>query len=203
MARYERKDHYYQQAKREGRASRAAFKLDELQARYRLVRRGERVVDLGCAPGGWLQPLAEWVGPTGRVIGVDQRPVTIPLPAQVITLVADIGALAKDPTPILLRTGGLVALVLSDIAPNTSGTRFHDQVRSLNLARASWACAAQLLAPGGHFVVKIFEGPDVAEFRRALRTHFTKVVTVDPQATRKGSFERYFVCLQKVDANAP
>lgn len=197
MARYERKDHYYQLAKASGRASRASFKLEELQQRYRLVRPGDRVVDLGCAPGGWLQPLANWVGPAGRVLGIDLEPITIPLPDQVRCLQGDIADLVTQIEPLQAALGGPAQLVLSDMAPHTTGTRFQDQVRSAALVEFAWDLAQVLLQRGGHFVAKYFEGPDMVPLRRRLQTAFTKVATFSPQATRKGSFEKYVVCLQR------
>lgn len=197
MARYERKDHYYQLAKASGRASRASFKLEELQQRYRLVRPGDRVVDLGCAPGGWLQVLADWVGPTGRVLGIDLEPIRIPLPDQVRCLQGDIADFVTNIGPLQTTLGGPAQLVLSDMAPHTSGTRFQDQARSAALVELAWELAQVLLQRGGHLVAKYFEGPDVAILRRTLQAEFTKVATFSPQATRKGSFEKYLVCLQR------
>lgn len=193
MPRYERKDHYYQRAKREGHASRAVFKLEEMQRRFRLIGPGDRVADLGCAPGGWLQPLAQWVGPTGRVVGIDIAPMTIPLAPQVTCLQQDIATV--HPAQLIGILGGPAQVVVSDMAPHTSGTRFVDQLRSVTLARLAWGCAAKILAPGGHFVVKVFEGPEVADFRKTLQSHFAQIRTIDPEASRQGSFERYFVCL--------
>lgn len=195
MPQYDRKDHFYKQAKARGKASRAAFKIEELQQRFRLVKAGDRVVDLGCAPGGWLQPLAEWVGPNGKVVGVDLEKIRIALPPQVVCLQQDIAALVDDPSTLTSIVGGAANAVVSDMAPHTSGTRFLDQARAIALARLAWDCARGVLGPGGHFVVKLFEGPEVADFRRELLQHFAQVKTTNPEATRKGSFERYFVCL--------
>ena len=197
MAQYDRKDHYYKLAKQQGLASRAAFKLSELHKKFQLVRKGDRVLDLGCAPGGWLQPLADWVGPSGRVVGVDLRPVEIALPSYVTAIEHDIEALIETPETLLELLGRPADAIFSDIAPNTTGTKFQDQMRSLRLVQMTWECAQAVLKPGGHFIAKIFEGPDVAEFRKELRESFEKVSTVDPKATRKGSLERYFVCLRK------
>ncbi len=197
MAQYDRKDHFYKKAKARGLASRAAFKIDELQRRFRLIRPGDKVVDLGCAPGGWLQPLATWVGPQGQVVGLDTERIKIPLPAQVLCVQADIQDIVDHPETLTEHLGNTADAVFSDMAPHTSGTRFLDQARSVELARLAWNCAATILKAGGHFVVKIFEGPEVADFRKQLQQHFEQVKTIDPEATRKGSFERYFVCLNR------
>ena len=197
MARYEQKDHYYQKAKAQGRASRAVFKLEEFQERFGLFRQGDRVLDLGCAPGGWLQLVAEWVGGGGKVVGIDLQAIRVKLPPHVICLQGDIEDFIEQPEHLREKLGGLAQVVLSDMAPHTSGTRFVDQARLMALVDMAWTCAESLLAPGGHFVVKIFDGPDVPEFRRLLQSAFDKIISVSPKASRKGSIERYFVALQR------
>lgn len=196
MAQYDRKDHYYRKAKAAGLASRAAFKLEEIQQRFRIVRPGHRVVDLGCAPGGWLQPLAKWVGPGGRVVGIDLLPVSVALPEHVLTVQADLERIPPEEIHALLA--GPADVVVSDMAPNTSGTRFQDQARSAGLAALALDVALGILRPGGHFVAKIFDGPDLPALRKQLATHFQKVHILTPAATRKGSIERYLVGIGKI-----
>ena len=195
MPQYERKDHFYKKAKAHGKASRAAYKIEEIQRRFRIIQSGDRVADLGCAPGGWLQPMAAWVGPTGKVVGIDLEKIRIPLPAHVVCVQMDISQCIENPTALTTFLGGSAHAVVSDMAPHTSGTRFLDQIRAVELAKTAWECAQMILLPGGHFVVKIFEGPEVSDFRKVLQHHFEQVKTIDPEASRKGSLERYFVCL--------
>lgn len=197
MPQYDRKDHYHQKAKSQGFASRAVFKFEQLQQRFRLVRPGDRVIDLGCAPGGWLQILATLVGPQGRVLGIDLEPITIPVPSWVTTLQADMHEIAREPASIKDLLQGAVDLVVSDLAPHTSGVRFRDAARSAELATAAWACARVLLRPGGHFVVKIFESPDAIALRRTLAPAFARLEIVTPAATREGSKEKYLVAMNR------
>lgn len=186
MARYERKDHYYQKAKAEGRASRAGYKIEEIQAKFALIHPGDTVVDLGCAPGGWLQVLAQMVGPAGHVIGIDRMPVTIPLPSNVQVMEADLTTSAAYPAHN-------VDVVVSDMAPHTTGVKFRDGSRSFELAEIAWDYAQHVLKPGGHFVTKIFDGPDVATLRHRLHAAFERVGTFTPRASRDGSRELYLV----------
>lgn len=191
---YDRKDHYYKKAKKEGKASRAVYKLAELQKRFRLVRAGDAVIDLGCAPGGWLQELSPMVGPKGRVIGIDLLPLKIQVPKNAHFLLGNIEdetALAK----IEELAGGPADVIVSDMAPNLSGIAFADAYRSYELCKRALEVCTRLLKAGGHFVAKIFPGDELAGFIEELRTHFDKVQTVIPDATRKTSSERYLVGL--------
>lgn len=190
---YERKDHYYRRAKKEGKASRAVYKLTELNERFRILRAGQRIVDLGCAPGGWIQEAARLVGPSGRVVGIDLVPLAIPLPAQVVTMTGnmeDDSVLATIKEHLAAPADG----VLSDMAPHTSGVPFADAYRSYTLAMRAFIACGSLLRVGGFFVVKIFPGSELKEYDRELRQHFQKVATVRPAATRKTSTEIYLVC---------
>lgn len=193
MPTYERKDHFYQRAKAEGLRSRAAYKLEELDRRHRLLKRGARVLDLGCAPGGWAQVAARAVGARGRVVGIDRLPVPPLGLAQVCLLEGDLQApdsLARLETAL----GGKADLVLSDMAPDTSGVGFQDHVRSVELVRLALATARRLLRPGGALLTKVFEGPDLQGLVAELRTAFGQVRRIRPEATRKGSRELYLLC---------
>lgn len=195
MPQYDRKDHFYRQAKAAGLASRATFKLDELSRKFHLLRPGMRVLDLGCAPGGWLQTIAKGVGPSGRVVGVDLEAITIKLPPTVTTIQSDIESLAESPLSLLEALGGLADLVLSDLAPHTTGVKFSDAYRSYELALGAWTIAQALLQPGGNFAVKVFEGPDIGQLRKALTVAFQRVTIHIPAATRTGSREQYLIGL--------
>jgi len=189
---YDRKDHFYRRAKREGKASRAVYKLAELQRRFKLVKRGDAVVDLGCAPGGWLQELSPMVGGDGRVVGIDILPLTMGLPENCTFIEGDIndeGRLAEIEG--LVR--GKVDAIVSDMSPNLSGIAFADAYHSYELAMRALEVADRMLKHGGNFVVKIFPGEEFAGFMRELKSKFGKVNTVVPEATRKTSSERYLV----------
>lgn len=194
MAHYERKDRLHQRAKDEGLRSRAAYKLDELQKEWKLLRSGQRVFDLGCWPGGWLEVAARLVGPSGRVVGVDLAAVEPPIPAaQVVSLVGDL----EDPEIAAKLCAALGAeradVVLSDAAPKLTGVRERDRANEERLLEAVEALLPQLLAKGGAFVVKILEGPEAQVIDKRIRQAFEQAKTVKLDATRKGSSERYLV----------
>lgn len=193
MGAYERKDAYYSKAKELGFRSRAAFKLEQLQKRYRLLRHGDKVVDLGAWPGGWLQVAARVVGPRGVVVGVDREPVPpIPGAPQVQILCADVyesNLVARVHTALR----GPADVVLSDLAPKLSGIRERDRAQASALVERALDLAAAWLRPGGTLVVKVFMGEELPTLRAKLRRQFRSVVTTRPEATRKGSAEMYAI----------
>ena len=192
MSAYKRKDGFYKQAKAAGYRSRAAYKLIELDKRFRLLARGARVVDLGCAPGGWLQVAAARVGPKGRVVGIDRLEVEALDLKIVVVLSGDI----TDPearAEIRDALGGPADLVLSDMAPDTSGVGSADHARSVELVELAFETATTLLTPKGAFCAKVFEGPDLNELAAKIKARFGKLKRVKPEATRKGSRELYLV----------
>lgn len=193
MARYDRKDHFHQRAKAEGYRSRAAYKLQELQKAGKILRRGQRVVDLGCWPGGWLQVTAELVGTSGRVVGVDLAETE---PLENGNTVALVGDFAQIPVQaeLLSELGGSPAdVVLSDAAPKITGIRDRDRAMEEELLLAVESCLPALLRPGGALLVKILEGPEAQVIDKRLRRRFESARTVKPKATRKGSTERYLL----------
>ena len=157
------------------------------------MRRGQRVLDLGCWPGGWLQVAAQVVGPQGRVVGVDTTPLEEPLPErQVSTVEADLG----DPdlsARLLEALGGPADVVLSDAAPKLTGVRATDRAREEVLLESIESLLASVLRPGGHLVLKILEGPEAQAVEKRLRTRFEKAKAARPMASRKGTTERYLV----------
>src|SRR6056297_2867055 len=187
------KDHYYNKAKQEAYRSRAAYKLKQLDDLEHVFDRGDTVVDLGAAPGGWLEVAAEEVGPQGNVIGVDfQRIKDFADHDNVETLRGDMTE-AKTRDRVIDAAGGSVDAVISDMAPNMSGEYSLDQARSLHLARQAFETALELLDSGGDFVVKVFEGPDVDDFRADVEEEFQYVRATSPKASRDESSEIYFI----------
>ncbi|HBG32110.1 RlmE family RNA methyltransferase [Candidatus Macondimonas diazotrophica] len=184
-------DPYVQRAKAEGWRSRAVYKLEEIDERDRLLRPGLHLVDLGAAPGGWSQYAARKVGPEGRVVAFDLLPIT-PLPG-VVCLQGDFREREALDAVTDALDGRAVDLVLSDMAPNTSGVEAVDQIRSLALAEAAEAFAIHALRPGGDFLVKLFQGPGFDDFVRRMRGHFGKVVVRKPKASRERSPEVYLL----------
>jgi len=187
-------DSFRRKARAEGFVSRAVYKLEAIDRRYRLFRRGQRVLDLGCAPGSWLQYIAARVGPEGLVLGVDLTPPQIPLAPPLAFLQGDL--LSLDFAAIRAQSP-YFAVIVSDLAPSTSGIKGVDQQRSLDLARRAWEAAQELLAPGGHFLVKVFEGPEVAGLAAQLQQAFHKCHRLKPAGSRPSSKEYYLLGLGK------
>jgi 23S rRNA (uridine2552-2'-O)-methyltransferase len=187
------KDEYYNRAKQEGYRARSAYKLKQLDATADLFDRGDAVVDLGAAPGGWLQVAAEAVGSEGRVVGVDLQRIEALDHDAVETIRGD---MTDEATVDRLRDalGGVdVDVVVSDMAPNMTGEYSVDHARSVYLARQAFDVARDLLAPGGDLAVKVFEGPDLADLRAEMEETFEYVRAVHPEASRDASSELYLV----------
>jgi 23S rRNA (uridine2552-2'-O)-methyltransferase len=184
-------DAYVKRAKAEGMRSRAAFKLDEIAARDRLLRPGMVVVDLGAAPGGWSQVAAGCVAPGGRVIALDRLEMA-PL-AGVTFLRGDFRDEAVLAELERALGGQPVDLVLSDMAPNLSGIAATDQARAVELAELALDFALKHLKPQGNFMVKVFHGAGFDEFLRALRNRFHSVSVRKPEASRSRSREVYLL----------
>src|ERR1051326_5394523 len=187
---YRRKDSSYRRARAEGYRARSAYKLAELSERFRLLRRGDLVVDLGAWPGGWLQVALERVGPEGTVFGVDMVEVE-PLRAPNVHIVT--GDLRQPATVRELRTriGRPADVVLSDMAPKLTGVGGTDESRSAELVDAVVAALPILLRPGGHLLTKVFMGPGYDATLRTLGGLFSEVRVTRPEATRHGSAELY------------
>ncbi len=192
--RYQRKDAYYARAKREHYRSRAAYKLLELQRRYRVLRGGDYVIDLGAAPGAWLQVAARLVGPHAKVVGIDLEPIA-PLPERNVEyVVGDVLAPATRERA-LAALGRAPTVVLSDLAPKLSGVRPRDEARAAELVQAAVDVAVTTLTVGGHLVVKVIAGVDPAPVAALARARFQSAKLTRPDATRKGSTEAYLVGL--------
>jgi 23S rRNA (uridine2552-2'-O)-methyltransferase len=192
---YNPRDSYYKKAKQEGYRSRAAYKLLELQQRFRLMKPGDLVVDLGAAPGGWLQVAAKLVGPSGRVVGVDLQRIDAFREPNIILLQDDIAS-PEIPKKIEELLQGKADCVLSDLAPRLSGIRDADTARSLDLNRTALTAATALLRAGGTFLVKSFVNEELHNLTLEIKQHFDSVQRTRPEATRQGSSEFYF-CAKK------
>ena len=183
-------DPYVAEARRLGYRSRAAFKLIELDERFRLLRPGRCVVDLGCAPGGWAQVAVSRVGRRGRVVGIDVAE-TAPLPGATL-LSADILDPAT-PASLTAALGGLADIVLSDMAPPATGHAATDHLRIIALTEDALAAASRILKPGGAFVAKVFQGGAEGELLAALKRDFAELRHAKPPASRAESAETYVV----------
>ncbi|MBU4374833.1 MAG: RlmE family RNA methyltransferase [Euryarchaeota archaeon] len=193
----DRRDYFYRKARDEGYRSRAAFKLKQINQRFNIIKKGDTIVDLGAAPGGWLQVAKELSG--GRVVGVDILPIeeikgvdTIKGDIRLDVTVEKIREKMKTP---YLNTGTNEGadVVICDAAPNLSGNWSYDHARSIDLATSALECARKILKPGGGFAVKVFQGDMFPDFLDKVRQHFVKVKAFSPEASRKQSAEIYVI----------
>jgi 23S rRNA (uridine2552-2'-O)-methyltransferase len=189
-----KKDQYYKLAKLKGYRSRAAYKLLQTNRTYKLMLPGQRVVDLGSQPGGWLQIAREAVGPEGLVLGIDVKDVD-PLPyPNVKFLRADI--YSEDlPAKIISELGGPADVVLSDLAPSIIGTWNVDHARQVDLAKAALRILQAVLKKNGNAFIKLFHGPELRRFQDEAEGFFEKSRLLKPKASRPESSEIYFLGL--------
>jgi 23S rRNA (uridine2552-2'-O)-methyltransferase len=185
-----RHDPAYLRAKRERYAGRAIYKLEELDARFRLIKQGARILDLGCWPGSWLQYAATKAGPEATLVGIDLKPVEIALPSNVHTIVGDVTKLKLD---LLVRRYGRFDLVLSDMAPNTTGNKDFDIPASEDLFLTALDIASAALRIGGHFCAKVFQGGRFPDLIREVEARFQQGRAYRCEHTRKQSREQYIV----------
>jgi len=183
-------DHYSQQAKKEGFPARSVYKLKEIQKKHGLIKKGNKILDLGCAPGSWLLYAADLTGNAGHVIGIDLVPVTVRVPSHVTMYTGDI--LSMDDA-FFRSLGQDVDVVMSDMAPSTTGNRLVDSTRSFNLCQMALTVAQTTLKTGGSFVCKIFQGEDFKQFSDSVKTVFNRHKIFKPQSTRKVSKEIYII----------
>ena len=185
-----RRDRFHQKAKREGFAARAVYKLEEIDGRSAIFERGmTRVLDLGCSPGSWLQYARQRIGDPARLVGLDRGPLPRPVPGARI-VIGDVMAVS-----VAELLGELPAfdIVLSDMAPDTTGIRHLDQARSETLFERALEIATAVLAPGGNFVGKLFQGPDFKRLTEAVRARFAIQKTAKPASSRQISIEQYVI----------
>jgi 23S rRNA (uridine2552-2'-O)-methyltransferase len=187
-------DHYTRKAKKEKFPARSVYKLQEMQKRYRLIRQGNRVLDLGCAPGSWLLYAAGIVGERGQVVGIDLKPVSIALPLNALIYTGDILHPGKELNDCLEKS---YHVVMSDMAPNTTGNKDVDAARSFDLCEAALSLAQEVLFPGGTFVCKIFQGELFKEFSNRAKKCFQRQKIFKPQSSRKASKEIYVLGIGK------
>ncbi|MFP4530762.1 MAG: 23S rRNA (uridine(2552)-2'-O)-methyltransferase [Halodesulfurarchaeum sp.] len=193
------KDQYYNKAKQQGYRSRSAYKLKQIDDQVGLLAPGDTVIDLGAAPGGWLQVAAERVGEAGRVIGVDFQSIDVIETGDVETIRGDMTE-ERTQERMAELVPDAVDVVVSDMAPNMSGEYDLDHARSVHLARTALEMAEQFLVSGGNFVAKVFEGRDLDDFVADVEGEFDKVNIVRPDASRDSSSEVFVVGLGRLTA---
>jgi len=187
-------DYYFKKAKKESYPARSVYKLEEAQKKYRFLKTGNTVLDLGCQPGSWAIYAAKTVGPEGLVAGVDLQEgkrISIANAADIIWLCDDI--MDADIVEKIQKIRGSFRVILSDMAPRTSGNKWVDQQQSLNLARRVLELTGALLESGGNLYVKVFEGEDFKEFADSVRKNFKTVKIFKPKSSRSESREVFIL----------
>jgi 23S rRNA (uridine2552-2'-O)-methyltransferase len=183
-------DHYTRQAKKERFPARSVFKLEEIQKKYTIIKKGNNVLDLGCAPGSWLLYSAKLTGSSGRVVGIDLVPITANIPPHVKVYTGDILLMEDD---FFKSLGTDFNVVVSDMAPSTTGNKFVDSTRSFNLCMSALSIAQMTLSTNGSFVCKIFQGEDFNTFIDSVRSIFKNHKIFKPKSSRKASKEIYVI----------
>ena len=189
---YRQPDHYSKKAKQAGYAARSVYKLEEIQNRWRVLAKGQKVLDLGCAPGSWSRYAREIVGQGGNIVGVDLQEVGS-FPGTFLR--GDIFEVEAEPLREHLR--GQADVLLSDMAPATTGSRFTDHVRQVELAQQALALSRELVREGGAFLCKVFEGEDAQGFVEDVRKSYGSVKRLKPKATRGRSVEFFVVATKR------
>jgi 23S rRNA (uridine2552-2'-O)-methyltransferase len=196
---YNPRDHYFKKAKEQNFAARSVFKLEEIDQKLKLLKPKQKVLDLGASPGSWSQYCSKKIGPEGRILGVDLKPVTAKL-SNAVFIQADLRDLNLE--NIFIENGFTPPfdLVISDMAPNTTGIRMTDQARSFELCELALNISKKFLKKDGHFVCKLFHSDDFSQLRDLIKEDFEKFDAVKPDSTRKISKEIFLIGLKKKKA---
>lgn len=192
---YNPRDYFFKKAKAENYAARSIFKLQEIDERFKLFKSGYKVLDLGAAPGSWSQYASEKVGKQGRVLGIDLQPIKITL-QNAYFVAADLRDLNLENTFVESSLQPPFDIVMSDMAPKTTGIRITDQTRSVELCNLALEVAEKFLRAKGHFVCKLFHSEDFEAFRKSLKARFERVELLRPKSTRKESKEIFLIGIQ-------
>lgn len=191
---YKPNDHYARKAKQENFAARSIYKLAEIDQKYKVIHAGDHVLDLGASPGSWSQYVSKKAGEKGKILGVDLKPVTV-MAANAVFIVADINELDVEVLIKKYNFNHLFDAVISDMAPNTTGNKFVDQIRSYDLCVLALETAKKFLKPKGNFVCKIFDGEDAMAFRDQLKENFSEVHILRPKSVQSSSKEMFMIAL--------
>lgn len=188
-------DHLTQKAKSQGYPARSIYKLEEIQNKFRVIQKGDTVLDLGCAPGSWMLYAAKQTGPAGKVFGIDLKAVDIQLPENIIAVQDNILRLEN---PDFLGQAEGFNLVMSDMAPATTGRKDVDALRSFELCRMALEVALKNLKTNGHFICKIFQGNEFKAFEKETKAAFRECKIFKPESCRKQSKEIYIIAKGKL-----
>jgi len=192
---YNPKDHYFRKAKAGRFVARSIFKLEEIDQKYKIFRKGQRVLDLGAAPGSWSQYVSKVVGGDGKILGIDLKPVEVKIPGAqfIVGSILELNVLEAAGWPLDTQFD----VVMSDMAPSTTGIKSVDQAKSLELCEMALQVANGNLRRGGHFVCKLFHGGEFEKFRATMRAQFEKVEAMRPDSTRSSSKEIFLIGLRR------
>lgn len=193
---YNPHDHFFKKAKKENFAARSVYKLEEIDKKYKVFKSSDRVLDLGASPGSWSQYVSQKVGEKGQVLGVDLKPVDVRL-KNATFIQADLRDLKLEETFANHGFSPPFDVVMSDMAPNTTGIRFTDQARSFELCDLALEISIQFLKPKGHFICKLFHSDDFHILKKKILQNYEKFEAVKPEATRSISKEIFLVGLRK------
>lgn len=198
---YNPQDHYFKKAKQNNFAARSVFKLEEIDQKFRILKPKQQILDLGASPGSWSQYCSQKVGPEGRILGIDLKTVTVKL-SNAVFIQADLRDL--NLAKIIQEKGFSPPfdLVISDMAPNTTGIRMTDQARSFDLCELALDISRQFLKKDGHFVCKLFHSDDFTKLRELIKNDFQQFHAVKPDSTRKISKEIFLIGIKKKTAPA-
>ncbi|MFZ9594485.1 MAG: RlmE family RNA methyltransferase [Bdellovibrionia bacterium] len=192
---YDPRDYYFLQAKKENYVARSIFKLKEIDERFKVFKPAQKMLDLGAAPGSWSQYASERIGPKGRLLGVDLQAIELTLP-NAYFFQGDLRELSLEKLFEQTSISPPFDVVLSDMAPKTTGIRVTDQARSLELCQKAFSCAELFLKPKGTFICKLFHSDEFEGLRKQLRAQFARIEVLRPKSTRKESKEIFFIALQ-------
>ena len=190
----EYRDFYFRKAKEQNYPARSVYKLKEIDNKFKIFRRGMKVLDLGAAPGSWSLGAAEKVGKEGFVLACDIQSTETIFPPNVIFMQEDVFERSAEFEEKLQNVAPF-DVIISDMAPRTTGTKFTDQARSLELCIEAFNVSTLYLKEGGSFIVKIFMGPDIQDLLQPMRKQFTKVKSFKPNSSRQESKETFFVAM--------
>ncbi len=193
---YNPRDHYFKKAKEQNFVARSVFKLEEIDQKLKIIHTNQKILDLGASPGSWSQYCSKKIGPQGRILGVDLTSIPLKLPNATF-IQADLRDINLE--EIFEQNGfnGPFDVVLSDMAPKTTGIRITDQTRSFELCEIALNVAKQFLKKDGHFVCKLFHSDEFATLRDLMKKEFNRVEIVKPDSTRKISKEIFLIGLKK------
>ncbi len=193
---YNPKDHYFKKAKDQNFAARSVFKLEEIDLKFKLLHPKQKILDLGAAPGSWSQYCSKKIGAEGRILGIDLTKIEIKL-NNAVFIQADLRDHDLDQTMLQHGFDSIFDLVISDMAPRTTGIRMTDQARSFELCELALTLAQKHLKKDGHFICKLFHSDDFTTLRDLLKKDFHRFEAVKPNSTRKISKEIFLVGLKK------